>query len=221
MGKATIVSGGTGGLYSVRLEYSGMDGQIAAIEARRAALEAELPTLRNGVAMAWDEAQMAKATMQALLDQYLAALAEGRDPSLIGQPEVAGPGPSEDDKREVLRLVNDIRAAEGLEPLAWNDSLAGAAEAFAKDRASVGEGGHTGSDGSQPYERMQAGGYDGTNFGENVAVGQKTPAEVVKAWMDSPPHRKNILDPGFKELGVGGGSGKGGNYWTQNFGARA
>ena len=51
--------------------------------------------------------------------------------------------------------------------------------------------------------------------GENIAMGQRSPEEVVKGWMDSPGHRENILKPGFTHIGIG--YDKNGNYWTQQF----
>ena len=52
-------------------------------------------------------------------------------------------------------------------------------------------------------ERSRADGYDWRAIGENIAEGQFSVAEVMDTWMHSPGHRRNILDPGFKELGVG------------------
>ncbi len=51
--------------------------------------------------------------------------------------------------------------------------------------------------------------------GENIAMGQKTPEEVVNAWMNSEGHRANILNPNYNTIGVGYVSQ--GNYWTQEF----
>ena len=51
--------------------------------------------------------------------------------------------------------------------------------------------------------------------GENIAMGQRTPEEVVKAWMNSEGHRKNILSPNYNYIGVGYVAQ--GNYWTQEF----
>jgi uncharacterized protein YkwD len=58
----------------------------------------------------------------------------------------------------------------------------------------------------------------GVNYksaGENIAQGQRTPQEVVQAWMNSPGHRKNILSRDFTHIGVGYESQ--GNHWTQMF----
>ncbi|KFZ32490.1 hypothetical protein JS44_04615 [Anoxybacillus flavithermus] len=51
--------------------------------------------------------------------------------------------------------------------------------------------------------------------GENIAKGQRTPQEVVNAWMNSAGHRANILNRNFTHIGVGFDGN--GNYWTQMF----
>jgi uncharacterized protein YkwD len=57
-------------------------------------------------------------------------------------------------------------------------------------------------------------------WGENAAVGQYSPEQVVSEWMASPGHRANILNPNFAFLAVGYGVGANGRpYWTQSFGA--
>ena len=50
---------------------------------------------------------------------------------------------------------------------------------------------------------------------ENIAMGQKTAAEVVKGWMESPGHRANIMNGNFTHIGIGYDAN--GNYWTQQF----
>ena len=55
-------------------------------------------------------------------------------------------------------------------------------------------------------------------WGENIASGQKTPQQVVTAWMNSQGHRENILSPTFTKLGVGYATNSNGvAYWTQMF----
>ena len=56
-----------------------------------------------------------------------------------------------------------------------------------------------------------------TSAGENIAMGQETPQEVMNAWMNSDGHRKNILNPDFTELGVGIAAKGSSLYWTQMF----
>jgi len=74
-------------------------------------------------------------------------------------------------------------------------------------------------------ERSTAAGYEWKTIGENIAEGQFSVDEVMRTWMNSPAHRKNILNPSFTDLGVGlvASRGKDGKYrvaWVQNFGAR-
>ncbi|MEU0335314.1 CAP domain-containing protein [Streptomyces sp. NPDC006193] len=118
---------------------------------------------------------------------------------------------------EVLRLVNEERAKAGLRPLAANSSLTRLAEAFSDDMAARGFFDHTDPDGRTPWDRAAAAGVTDLG-GENIARGQATAAAVVAAWMDSPGHRANILNPDFKTLGVGVHFGPGGPWWTQDFG---
>ena len=56
-------------------------------------------------------------------------------------------------------------------------------------------------------------------IGENLAAGPQTSAEVMKAWMDSPPHRDLILDPSWREIGIAvRNGGEYSIYWVQEFG---
>ena len=84
---------------------------------------------------------------------------------------------------------------------------------------------HTGLDGLQPWDRALNAGYNYQAIGENIAAGQLTAAEVVQAWVDSPSHLANILNPVFTEIGVGfqylendRGNINYNYYWTQVFG---
>lgn len=120
---------------------------------------------------------------------------------------------------EVFRRVNDERATRGLPELAWNEMLFNAARAHALDMAAHGTLSHTGSDGSQFYERIIAAGYAFRACAENIAYNYADPAAVMAGWMASEGHRQNILDANFCELGVGlAYSDTHQPYWTQNFG---
>jgi uncharacterized protein YkwD len=77
---------------------------------------------------------------------------------------------------------------------------------------------HDGSDGSTSRQRIVGTGYHSLGTGENVAVGYKDVADVILSWMESPPHKKNILGD-FKEIGVAMVFGKDGKpYWCVDFG---
>ncbi|MFF5535229.1 CAP domain-containing protein [Streptomyces cinerochromogenes] len=118
---------------------------------------------------------------------------------------------------EVLKLVNEERTKAGVSPLAANSSLTKLAESFSDDMAARGFFDHTDPDGRSPWDRAAAAGVTDLG-GENIARGQADAAAVVQAWMSSPGHRANILNPDFKTLGVGVHFAPGGPWWTQDFG---
>lgn len=120
---------------------------------------------------------------------------------------------------KVLELVNAERAKYGLLPLSWDSKLAEVARAHSQDMAKRGFFSHNNPDGKTPFDRIKAAGINYRSAGENIAAGQKTPEEVVKAWMNSSGHRANILNANYTKLGVGylSGSGTYKTYWTQNF----
>ncbi|GAB1338059.1 hypothetical protein ACE1SV_46490 [Streptomyces sp. E-15] len=117
----------------------------------------------------------------------------------------------------MLKLVNDERAKAGCSPLAANSALTGLAGAFSADMAARDFFGHTDPDGRTPWDRAAEAGVTGLG-GENIARGQSGAAAVTAAWMGSPGDRANILNCGFKTLGVGVHFGPGGPWWTQDFG---
>ena len=69
-----------------------------------------------------------------------------------------------------------------------------------------------------PFEMIKNNGVSYRTAGENIAKGQKTPEEVMNAWMNSPGHRANILNPDFTKLGLGVAKDSNGTlYWSQMF----
>lgn len=121
---------------------------------------------------------------------------------------------------EVIALTNAERAAARLAPLAQDPRLAAAAQAHSDDMVARDFYSHTGPEGHQPWDRARTAGATHRGIGENIACGQRSPAEVVRGWMDSPGHRANILKPDFTHIGVGHATGsRAGTYWTQVFGA--
>ncbi|WP_141725024.1 CAP domain-containing protein, partial [Streptomyces niveus] len=112
------------------------------------------------------------------------------------------------------------RTAAGLRPLAGDPRLTVAAQAHSDDMVARGFYSHTSPDGRQPWDRAAAAGCSHRGIGENIACGQRSAAEVVRGWMDSPGHRANILKPDFTHIGIGlRGGGEMATYWTQLFGA--
>ncbi|MFI9769123.1 CAP domain-containing protein [Streptomyces sp. NPDC052415] len=120
----------------------------------------------------------------------------------------------------VVELTNRERAGAGLAPLAVDPVLTTAAQAHSADMVARAFYSHTCPDGSRPWDRAAAAGSLRRSIGENIACGQRSPAEVVQGWMNSPGHRANILKRDFTHIGVGfAGGGEAGTYWTQLFGA--
>ena len=110
--------------------------------------------------------------------------------------------PTEQWKREVLSLVNQERAKNGLGALAWGSACTAAAQTRAVEIISSYS--HTRPDGSSWSTACAIPSYGGTT-GENLAAGNTTtsPASVVATWMASETHRANILNGTFTNLAVG------------------
>jgi uncharacterized protein YkwD len=121
---------------------------------------------------------------------------------------------------EVLRLVNLERSKQpNCRPLAINAALTTAARAHSADMARNKYFSHTSLDGRTASARIRAAGYSGRMTGENIAAGQTTAASVMKAWMNSSGHKANILNCGYRHIGIGHATGGPyGHYWTQDFG---
>jgi uncharacterized protein YkwD len=104
--------------------------------------------------------------------------------------------------------------------LRTDDRLVAAARGHSVDMATRDYFDHESPEGEGPGERAAAEGYPDWS-GENIAMGYSTPEAVVEGWMDSPGHRRNILDCTSVAIGVGaadsGDAGRG-IYWTQMFG---
>ncbi|WP_308363060.1 CAP domain-containing protein [Streptomyces sp. ISL-86] len=117
----------------------------------------------------------------------------------------------------MVTLVNQARAQAGCGPVRANPPLAALAGAFSKDMAVRGFFDHTDPDGNTPWARAEKAGISGLG-GENIARGQGDAEAVMKAWMNSPGHKANILNCEFRTLGVGAYFAAGGPWWTQDFG---
>lgn len=126
---------------------------------------------------------------------------------------------------DILDMVNEVRkagcncGAKYMPPVAeltWNDALAKAAYGHSEDMKKNNFFSHDGSDKSKPGGRITAAGYSWITYGENIALGQTTERVVMNSWLKSEGHCKNIMNAGFKEMGVG----RIDNYWTQVFAAK-
>jgi uncharacterized protein YkwD len=126
-------------------------------------------------------------------------------------PVLSGPA------RQVLALTNAQRRAAGCPPLEISPALTKAAQRHSQDMAARGYFNHSTPEGTTWEQREIAAGYPADKTGgENIAYGQQTAAVVMQVWMNSPPHRENIVSCEFTTIGVG--YYPAGHYWTQDFG---
>ncbi|WEF30693.1 CAP domain-containing protein [Pseudoduganella chitinolytica] len=144
--------------------------------------------------------------------------------------EVPLPAPTVLDA-EVLAAVNAARAVPrrcgeqpfgAAPPLRWNTALTEAALAHSSDMAAHRYFSHEQKNGSVVDDRATRAGYAWSRIGENIAAGQKSVAEAVAGWLDSPGHCANIMNAGFDEMGLAYAVNpeRGRVYWTQVLGRR-
>lgn len=119
---------------------------------------------------------------------------------------------------EVVRLVNAERSKRGLELLKENWELSRCARYKSQDMINKRYFAHQSPTYGSPFVMMESFGLRFSAAGENIAKGQRTPQEVMNAWMNSEGHKRNILSPSYTQLGVGLAKDKNGVcYWTQQF----
>ncbi|PQP82277.1 serine protease [Paenibacillus sp. PCH8] len=131
-----------------------------------------------------------------------------------GKPSNTGTESTQSDfAAQVVKLVNAERAKAGLGALASDALLDKVAVAKVKDMSNNNYFDHQSPTYGSPFDMMKQFGVTYSYAGENIAKGQKTPQEVVTAWMNSEGHRANILGKNFTKIGVGYYNG----YWAQEF----
>jgi uncharacterized protein YkwD len=127
-------------------------------------------------------------------------------------------------EREVINHTNREREAHGLKPLKISTKLTAAAQYHAHNMARKEHMAHVLSGVLYPdlVSRLRFAGYRYRSGGENLALNYEDAKSVVAAWMNSPAHRFNLLDPSFTEIGVGiRWSPSGQTYFCQVFGQPA
>lgn len=146
--------------------------------------------------------------------------------AVVPSPAPAAHATIDDVRADVLSLVNAARKNAGLPALKRNAALERSAQTYADHMHADGFFGHTDPAGQTLRNRIDAVSYYDRSFssdcqcikgyalGENLARGQRSAEEAVKAWMESPSHRDAILGSDFTDLGVGVRSG----IWVQHFG---
>jgi uncharacterized protein YkwD len=121
---------------------------------------------------------------------------------------------------ELLSLINESRVGAGLSLLTWSPLLACAAQAHAQDCAQRNGGSHVGSDGARLEVRIARQGLAVRRVSENWANAQSVQNAFALWWNETPghdPHRRNILDPEYAEIGIGVANGPWGSYFVADF----
>lgn len=103
----------------------------------------------------------------------------------------------------LLASTNTQRLSSGVGSLTLNDKLDASAQAKANDMASRNYWSHNTPEGNPPWVFVSAQGYSYQKLGENLATGFSDEQSTISGWMASPPHRENLLDPSFTEVGFG------------------
>jgi len=131
--------------------------------------------------------------------------------------------------RALLCDVNMLRRKHGLRPLRWNRKLARGASRHARDMATRHYFAHDTPEGTGVLARLRRAGYRGRLVAENIGFGTNSlssPRAVASSWMESAPHRHNLLDPALRDVGVGTAAGRlpgidgAGQFYVVDFGAR-
>jgi len=154
------------------------------------------------------------------MSEIIAANPQIKNPDLIypGQKITIPAVTTSSQENEVARLVNAERAKAGLPALKFNWELSRVARYKSADMANKGYFSHNSPTYGTPFQMMENFGLRFSAAGENIAYGQRTPAEVMRDWMNSPGHRNNILSRSYTQIGVGLAKNKNGVcYWTQMF----
>ena len=118
-------------------------------------------------------------------------------------------------EQQVIDLVNEQRAKNGLKALTANWELSRVARYKSQDMHDKKYFSHTSPTYGSPFDMMKSFGISYRTAGENIAQGYKTPSAVMSGWMNSSGHRANILNASYTQIGVGYVAD--GNYWTQMF----
>ncbi len=126
--------------------------------------------------------------------------------------------PGNPNELRVAELVNVERQKNNLPPLTFSADISNIARVKSEDMAKKKYFSHTSQTYGSPFDMLKSFGIKYKTAGENIAKGQKTPENVMKSWMNSASHRKNILNPKYTEIGVGYATDASGTpYWTQLF----
>lgn len=123
---------------------------------------------------------------------------------------------STDYQEIILTKINTERAKYNLKPMILNESISNLAIIKSNDMAKNNYFSHISKKYGSPFDMLKKENIKYFGAGENIAKGQKNEDEVMKSWLESKGHRKNILNPNFTEVGIGKDT-YSKNIWTQIF----
>lgn len=123
----------------------------------------------------------------------------------------------EDQKKEIIELVNLERTKNNLQPLSTRSEINQIAEQRAEELAELFSDEHTRPDGRGYDTIVTDYGLEYSYVGENIAEGNVSVDEIMNEWLNSPSHRANILSPNYENMGVGIYEKGDEKYWVQFF----
>lgn len=118
---------------------------------------------------------------------------------------------------DLVQAVNEARVENGVTPLKVDDNLTKCAQDFAGELGRTGRFSHEGEDGSTPGSRSTKAGYMGL-VAENISLGHDTAEKAVAGWLKSEGHRRNLLNPNYRFIGVGSADHPRGPVWVLDLG---
>ncbi len=160
-------------------------------------------------------------TYEVGVSEIIGANPQIKNPDLIyPNDKITVPLPDETLKnveQEVVNLVNAERKKQNLAPLAIDWQVSRVAQYKSEDMGNNNYFSHNSPTYGSPFDMLKSFKISYSYAGENIAKGQKTPQDVVNAWMNSQGHRENILNSKFTKIGIGYYIKNGTVYWTQMF----
>lgn len=136
--------------------------------------------------------------MKKLLLALLLALA----PAAFAPAAFAGEPNNDITPENVLRLMNEYRAAEGLGTLRLDERVVTAANDRMRHMEEEAYWAHESPNGVTPFTWLRVRAYEFQLAGENLASGFETARLLVQSWMESPGHRANIMEPEYQDCGI-------------------
>lgn len=163
----------------------------------------DAPPQKTAAAAPPEPAKGESSGVSGIWSNFSSVFSSGEPPQSAAAPKPQSTEPPASiDPNEALSLINQYRTSHGVAALTLDRNATGAAEVLAKDMAKHDRMSHIGPNGADIGKRLTLSGYPYRVCAENVAVGQKSLAELVEGWKNSPPHSRNMLLAEAKHMGI-------------------